>query len=75
MNLNWMDYHSEFVYYLLIVFYCITRIFGFSIILSLLIMFTVFQSSKIIDSYFKEQMIAIREHYGLIEIDSEKVNY
>ena len=67
--------HSELAPYLLIVFYCITRVFGFSIIMSLLTIITVFQCSKIINSYFKEQMIAIREHYGLVEIDREEVNY
>ena len=63
--------HSELAPYLLIVFYCITRVFGFSIIMSFIITFTVFQISKMINSYFKEQMIAIREYYGLIEIEDE----
>lgn len=70
-----MDSRSGFVPYLLIVFYFIVRILGFSIIMSLLTIITVFQCSKIINSYFKEQMIAIREHYGLVEIDREEVNY
>jgi hypothetical protein len=70
-----MDFYSVVVSYFLIVFYCIARVLGFSIIVSFVITFILFQCSKMINSYFKEQMTVIREHYGLVEIEDEEVNY
>ena len=60
-----------FIPYLLMVIYWIARFLGFSISLSLLIIFSCFMGGKIVNTYYKEQMTAIKEHYGVIEIDSD----
>ena len=60
-----------FIPYLLMVFYWMARFLGFTIFSSLLIIFTVFMAGKIVNTYYKEQMTAIKEHYGVIEIDSD----
>ena len=60
-----------FMPYLLLVIYWIARFLGFTILSSLLIIFTLFIGAKMINTYHKEQMMAIKEHYGVIEIDSD----